>query len=343
MKNILSGDTILFKTTAHDNDGTALTSAIVTLFVTDFAGSTVFNSIVPHETSGTYQIVGSTVGWGNGPGIQNWTIEDGAGTVSRIKKNEFKIVSSEVVAPSYVSLDELQGYYPSIKDYITNQSEDQVVAAYKYTNRILDGLGYNTPVPESDDSLYDQSARDHNAWDAIYRIIKSDQVDKTRKDESGNYWFDEFRESADRIYKDWKSLKITFKRKVSPGEAGIGLARRTQGSTAGSMYNNHDEMYGSGFEGSDYERNWSVEITGTGTSGGLRECTYKWSNDDGIGTTDGTITDAWTHLDQQVYVRFTRGTSSLITGLFTVGDRWEWKTNPTRNQTGGKNVAHGYG
>jgi len=343
MKKIITGDTILFKTTAHDQGGTAIQTAVVTLTVNDFSGSQVLNTTVPHITGGTYYSNESTAGWGFGPITQNWTIEDSAGTLTKLVKNEFKVVSDGTIATTYIYEDELKSYFPSIADYLNSESEDHVLAAYKYTNRVLDGLGYETPVPASDDSLFDQSIRDHNAWDAIYRIVKSDQIDKVRKDEDGKYWFDSFAEAADDVYQDWKSKKIVFKRKVSPGEAGIGLARRTQGSSVGSMLTNHDEVYGSGFRGSDYKRTWSALITGTGTSGGLRECTFVWSKDGGLGTTVGTTSDSWIHLDDQVYIRFTRGTSTGTTNIFVVGDKWEWITNPVRNQTGGKGIAVGYG
>lgn len=342
MKKVILGDTIVFTTTLHEIDDTPITGGAVNLDITDSSGSLVLSENIVHTTGGTYTETKSTVGWALGPIRQNWTAKTTGGTQSFIGANEVKIVNAGTEFQSYVFVSELEGYFPGVRDYIDNQSEDHVIASYKYANRLIDSLGYFTPLAKNDDGFFDQSVRDFCAWDSIHRIVKADQIVRTEKDSDGHYWFDGFKDSANDVYADWSSKRVVFKSKVSAGEAGILPSRRTQGSSTGTCLTNHDETYGSGFRGSDYRRDWSVEITGTGTSGGLKECLFKWSRDGGLGTATGTTTDGWAHLADQVYIRFTRGTSTATTGIFVVGDKWEWETNPVRNQVGGKNVARGY-
>ena len=343
MKKVILGDTIVFTTTLHETDDTPITSGAVNLDVTDSSGSLVLSENISHGTNGTYTETKSTVGWALGPIRQNWTAKTTGGTQSFIGANEVKIVNSGTEFQSYVYVSELESWFPNITEYLNNHSEDHVIASYKQANRLLDSLSYYTPIKANSDGLYDQSLRDFCAWDSIHRIVKADQIVRVDRDSDGRYWFDGFKEAADEVYDDWKTKKVVFKSKISAAEAGIGPSSRTQGSSVGTLFTNHDETYGSGFRGSDYRRDWSVEITGTGTSGGLRECTYKWSKDGGLGTSTGTTTDGWAHLDDQVYIRFTRGTSTDTTGLMVVGDKWTWETNPVRNQVGGKKVARGYG
>lgn len=342
MKSYVVGDTINFKTTVHTAEDVPITDATVNLDVVDFLGSTVLSDAISHVGTGTYEESKSSLGWSNGPILQKWTVSSSSGTKTYLSKNQIKIVNAGTPYPTYVYVDELESYFPDIRDYLDNKSEDHVIAAYKYENRLIDSLGYHTPMKKNSDGFYDQSLRDFNAFEAIYRIINSNQANQVPADEEGRVWYDRFREDARMVYKDWDSKRITFKAQISPGEAGILPGTRTVGSSVGTMINNSDSAWGSGFRGADYTRQWSVEITGTGTSGGLRECEFAWSNDGGLGTYDSTTSDDWVHLQDQVYVRFTRGTSTSGTGLMVVGDKWEWSTNPVRDQVGGKNIAVGY-
>ena len=343
MKRVTLGDTIDFITTVHDVDGTSIEDASVTLKVYDSTGSLVLSDTISHTSGGTYVETKATDGWGTGGIRQEWTIESSSGTKSIPVEDEIRIASVGATTSTYIDVGELQSYFSRITDYLDNKSEDKVIAAYKYENRLLEGLGYSTPRPKTSDGFYDQSLRDFNAWESIYRIVEDNQITQAPSDENGERWYDGFKHQASMVYDDWKSKKITFTNEVSPGEAGIEPATRTVGSSAGTMLNNHSEAYGSGFTGADFQRDWSVEITGTGTAGELRECSYKWSNDGGLGTTVGTTTDGWTHLANQCYIRFTRGTSTGTNNIFVVGNKWTWKTTPTKYSVGGNNSARSYG
>ena len=342
MKRVTSGDTIDFLTTVNDVDDNAIEDATVTLQVYDSTGSLVLDDVIDHDTDGTYVETKSTNGWANGAIRQQWTIESSSGTKSLPVENEIRIASVGATTQTYVDVGELEDWFPSIVDYLDNRSEDRVISAYKYQNRLLDSLGYPTPLNANSDGFYDQSARDFNAWDAIYRIVEANQVSQVQPNEDGEHWYDKFKKNAMGVYDDWKTLRITFKNQVSPSEAGIGPSTKTVGTSAGTMFTNSAESYGSGFEGSDFQRDWSVEITGTGTSGELRECEFKWSNTGGLDYGTLTTSDAWIHLSDQCYVRFNRGTETGTANIFAVGDKWTWKTNPVRNQVGGKYIATGY-
>lgn len=342
MKKIILGDTINFTTTAHTPDGTEITSASVNLDVTDSSGSLVLSDTISHTSNGTYSETKSTDGWALGPILQDWSIKTSSGTLSNLIKNQLKIVNAGTPFQTYVYVDELESYFPSIRDYLDNKSEDHVIAAYKFENRQIESLGYSTPIPKNSDGFYDQSLRDYNAYEAMFRIIDANQANQVPIDENGNVWYDRFRESAGSVYMKWKSKQINFKRDTSPGEGGIQPVTRTQGSSAGTLINNALSAYGSGFRGSDYPRTWSVEVIGTGTGGELQECSYRWSKDSELNYGTATTTDAWGHLGDQVYVRFTRGTHTGTANIFVVGDKWTWETRPVRDQVGGNKVAVGY-
>ena len=342
MKKTILGDTIRFITTVNDEDGTSITNAEVNLDVIDSGGSTVLSEAISHDTDGTYTEFKATDGWALGPIRQLWTVKTSGGTKSNIIDNQVKIVNAGTAFPTYVFVDELESYFPAITDYLDNKSEDHVIAAYKYENRLIDSLGYVTPRLKNDDGFFDQSVRDYNAWESIYRIVKSNQINQVVADEAGAFWIDAFKNNAMDVYKDWRSRKITFKDKISPSEGGILPPTKVSGTSPGTLFNNFEEQYGSGFRGADFKREWSVTIIGTGTNGELRDCTYTWSNDGGLGTANGTTSDEWIHLQDQVYVRFSRGTHTGTFNIFEVDDKWTWNTNPVKNQVGGRDIAVGY-
>ncbi len=344
MKEVYKGQTETFEIYAEDAQGTTIDNGTAWLMVHDSTGSNVLGTQRgTFVTSGTYRRESDTSEWATGPVRYNWKVESSVGTSWDIKTNEIRIVGAGTESSTYVFEAELKNYFPGIIDYLDSSSNDHIIEAYEYQNRLLDNLGYSSPVPKDPSGRYDQSLKDFNAWEAIYRIVKPKQINQVQKEEDGKYWFDSFHDSAMKFYDDWDTKKITFKKNVAPSEAGIGPASRDLGSSVGTLVNNADEVYGSGFRGSDYKRTWYAKVVGTGTSGGISEGTVLWSKSGGLSW--GTVTSSpdWVHLEDQVYIRFTRGTSTGTENILANGDRWTWETNPVRNQVGGNNIARGYG
>ena len=179
-----------------------------------------------------------------------------------------------------------------------------------------------------------------NANYAIYDIIFDAQVNRVATDEDP--WFNRFEDEGNKIYDDIKKRKIVFRDQVSPSDSGISKPTRVAGSSLGTMDTNWDNSYGDGFRGADFGRTWNVEITGTGTSGGLFESVARWSNDDEQSFSTLTTGFEWNELQDQVFVRFKKGTASGTTNIFAIGDKWQFTTEPIRRQVGGQGNAKSY-
>jgi len=348
MYNKYLGETIAFQGVAEDSNGTGLTTAVGSLVVTDYTGSSVFSGVGTHGTTGTYQHVASTNGWGTGPVDYQWTFFHSSGTNTVVVDNSILMVGTTANPASYIKLGELQSYYPLIEDYTDDVSEFHVEEAYKHINRLLDNLNYKTPIPVGPDGLYDQSLRDMNAHFAIYRIVSANEVSRVEGEEEP--WYLEFRKRAMDTLKEIEDGKITFRRDISPSETGISVPVHSVGSSLGNFHNNWDRSYGQMFSGSDYPRTWVIEITGTGTSGNLAESTFRYSNDNEITwgtstTTSGTIGTCgydWHHFGWNVYGRFSLGSATGSQTIVATGEKWTFETKPIKGQKGGKNMMRTY-
>ena len=275
MLNKYLSETIAFQGVAEDANGTGLSNAVGSLVVTDYTGSTVFSGVGTHGTTGTYQHVAPTNGWGTGPVNYQWTFTHSSGTNTVVVDNTILILGTASNPASYVKLGELDDYYPLILDYIDDSSEAHVEGGYKYINRLLETLGYKVPVPVGVDGLYDESLRQMNAYLSIYNILGANEASRVEGNE--NPWYLEFRNKAMDIYKDIKDGRITFRRDIAPSDTGISAPVHTVGSSLGAFHTNWDLSYGERFSGSDYPRTWVIEILGTGTSGNLAESTFRFS------------------------------------------------------------------
>ncbi len=340
MMHRVVGDSIIFEVNLTDSGGTAITDAVGSLTVVDGVGSTVMATHAPHTSAGTYRRTNSTTGWGKGPITEYWKFMNGAGTTSQVISNGFRIIGTETVRP-YINKDELKSIYENIEDYFDGSEEAQVVDAFNEINSKLESIGYKLPIKTKADGFFDQPLRDWNGYNAIMRIVSRRQSGYNREDEKP--WFSYFQEMAGSICKRFENKEYNLDRDYSVSEAGIGQATKTVGTSVGQLETNWRGGIGTGFQDYTFERDWAVEITGTGASGTINECTFKWSNDGGLtyATTYTTNFD-WQHLRSGVYVRFHRGTSTSGTNLFGVGDKWTYKTFPVNQAVGGKRTARSY-
>lgn len=342
MINVVVNDNILFEANLKDINGTAITTAIGSLVVTDFSGSAVLATNAAHTAGGTYQFNKNTTGWASGPISERWSFYTSAGTTSEIIHGNFRIIGTNTVAP-YIFPEELITYHENIVDYFDGNEEAQVVDAFSEINSRLEALGIKLPIKPKSDGFHDQALRDLNAYEAILRIVSKRQQSFNRTDDR-EPWFVAFRKEADRIYKGIANKVYNFDRDTSVSEGGVGIATKVVGGTKAQMETNWRGNVGSGFQDSSFERDWIIKIVGTGTAGEMAECEYTWSNDGGL-SVSGTLNTKldWQELVNGVYVRFHRGTYTGGTvNLFALNDQWNFKTFPKAQAVGGKRSARSY-
>lgn len=342
MINVVVNDNILFEANIKDLNGTAVTTAIGSLTVTDFLGNVVVGTTAAHTAAGTYQFNKNTAGWAVGPVSEKWTFMTTGGTTSNLIHGNFRIIGTTSVTP-YIYPEELVTYHENISDYFDGNQEAQVVDAYSEINSRLESLGCKLPFTPKADGFYDQALRDLNAYEAILRIVSKRQQSFDRSGDK-EPWFYAFRKEADRIYKNISNKTYNFDRDTSVSEGGVSIGTKTSGGTRLQMETNWRGGVGSGFQDSSYSRDWNLNVTGTGTAGEINECTYTWSSTGGAAVA-GTLTTntEWQELQYGVYVRFHRGTYTGGTvNLAAVGDAWTFKTSPKTQVIGGKRSARSY-
>lgn len=340
MLNKIVGDTIILEAHLEDADGTSITGALASLSIVDSYGSTVFNSFAPHTSDGTYQKTLETTGWGYGPIVESWRFTSSAGTTTEVITNTVRIVASDVNL-TYVSAQELKSYFENVEDYFDGSEDENVLNAYNFVNNQLTTLGHKVPIQYGSDGFYDQALRDWNAWEALFRIVGARAISQLNENNE-KPWYYKFKELSEEKWKQFKDKKIVLNRQSGPGKVGISTGTKTFGTRPGQMETNW-EGFGDGFKGADFPRTWRVEMFGTGTSGGMFEGTYRVSEDNGLTWIGTFLTDtAWTYIKDEVYLRWTQGTSNGTANLFASTDVWQFTTAPFSIQTGGKNIAKSY-
>lgn len=340
MISVYVGDTIVFEANLTDSTGTSIQDCIATIVVNDASGSNVFTGTATHVSDGTYQRSRSTSAWGQGPIAEYWRFSNNTGTITQTVGNKFRIVGTASFSP-YVWPHELFAYYENIEDFFDGSELERVLDGYNFINQQLTTLGYPLPVTKGTDGYYDQALRDWNAWESVYRLV-SPRMSSQIKQEDGKPWFDYFKKRANEKWEEFRTRKVVLNKQSGPGKVGIQPGTKIAGTLAGQMESNW-EGYGNGFSGADFPRTWRIEMLGTGSSGTLGEGTYRWSKNNGV-TWEGTqlTTEDWTFLQDEVYIRFHRGTSTGTSGFFTTADVWTFNTTPTKLSTGGKSVARSY-
>jgi len=341
MINKYQGETLQWKVVVKDVGGTALTTEAPVLHVFDAGDTERATGTGTHQTTGSYaHNVDTTTSWGTGPLKYYWETIGANGTGRKAETNEVNLLAGTTEPDSYVYESELSSYYSRIGDYLDEHSRDKVLSKYNYTNRLLESLNITAPRQKNANGLHDQSVRDMQAWLAIHDIVQDKQINRAPTDEDP--WYKKFNDNAMSIYKDIKDKRIVFRDQVSISESGIEKPVRTAGSSIGTMENNWDRSYGETFEGSDFTRTWKVQVIGTGEDSGVDECTFKWTKDNWINSGTATTNFGWVSLDQEVYVRWSLGTSSGTGGIMNIGDEWKFTTNPIAKQKGGINGARSY-
>jgi hypothetical protein len=269
-----------------------------------------------------------------------WAYKGELGTFTHVDQNAYRMVGTLTIRP-YVLPEELITWYEQIPDYFDGNEEGIVVDACAEINSKLEAMGYKMPIKAKADGFFDQPLRDWAAYNSIRRIVSRRQAGYTREDDKP--WFTYFGEMAGSICKRFENKEYNLDRDYSVAEGGVSQATKTVGTSAGQLDTNWRGGVGTGFQDYTFERDWQAVITGTGTSGTIRECEFKWSNNGGLNfATAYTTGFDWQHLYDGVFVRFHQGTSTGTENLFGVGDKWTWKTFPKNQTVAGKRAARSY-
>lgn len=338
MINKIIGDSIVLSNFFRTDDGTYLTEGAATMYVYDSIGSRVFSGPVGTLAGTLWGTTQLTTGWAFGPITETWSLTDGDISTTKQRVSAFRIVPVDFIE-SYVDLSDLRSYYENIDDYLDNESEEQMGDSYRYINSRLQSMGYKLPVGTSPDTgIYDQSLRDWNAYDTIYRVVSRRAASRGGFDERQKPWYEWFKDKSDGYWQDYKNHKVVLHSQTSVAEAGIGRPTKTAGTGMAMMETNW-EGYGDGFRGADFQRTWQVKTIGGGATG-----TFTWSMDDGasIGGTIYGTSSSWIALDQEVYVRFFFGSNAGTTRVYDTSDAWSFQTAPVKFSAGGKNSVKSY-
>ena len=122
---------------------------------------------------------------------------------------------------------------------------------------------------------------------------------------------------------------IVLEHQYSPLETGVGTPAADSSNEGSAIFYTNWEGYGGYYSGTDFPRNYVVEIVGTGSIGDISEGTYKWSRDGGVSwiATTGSCGTDWIHLGSNVYIRWAYGGTGTA-GQIAIGDRWTWTCRP---------------
>ncbi len=334
------GDTLEFKNFLGSN-GTPIITATANVDLYDGFGKLQTATIATHTANGTYALSLNSSSWGKGLVLERWRFTGDFGTQMQDLSDSYRLNGTELIR-TYIVSDELPTFYENVEDYFDGTEGQAVLDAYHEVNKRLEALNHKTPFSVNPDGYFDQPLRDLNAYEAIFRLVQKRQSSFVR-DGRERPWFFAFKDSAEKVYKAIENKAYNFSIEYGAGDSGIGVATRASGTGLGTLETNWRGGVGNGFSDSSYGRTWACSVIGTGTSGGVFECTYTWSKNDGL-TIEGTKTTSteWAELDNGVYVRFHRGESSATSGLFSVGDTWKFNTYPKLQSVGGKKTAISY-
>jgi len=203
------------------------------------------------------------------------------------------------------------------------------------------------PIKKNDSGEYPQSVVNWCAHKLIHmKMMSRFQGEFDEIPDSISYHGSKAMQISDRIL----AGGIGFENEIMVGELGIGepeVVGSLNGTSVGTFHSNWrgypypsdftTENTFQGYLGEDFPRTFMAEII---TAGGIGTAEYRWSRDVGMNW-EGTVTTdyEWTHLKDNVYVRFEPNPTG--THHFTVNDKWKWDCVPKSiRKVFGKDDAH---
>jgi len=319
-------------------------------------------------TDGQSDVVGTIAGGGTADGIaavagvdgayivENWPLGGTAGTgvlmvtwygvgtdggtFSPYQENIYNIIPAST--NGYCRLTDLPKYgLEGATNYYDSDDEGNsyIEQGWRWINARLEAILPDVAVPVATTSSgeYDQHLISCNAYITNYFLADSRH--------RGEYlepplWIQDFKESAEAILLAIGSSNVVLEEQTSLVESGIGPV--TAGTTNTGNGTMHTDRYGfkGVYLGYDFERTYYVEIDAASGDKDLDDCTFKWSMDSGLTweNTGVTCATSWTHLSNNVHIRFARAGGT--TDQFAVGDNWRFTCMPLRKKVaGGPRVA----
>ncbi len=218
---------------------------------------------------------------------------------------------------------------PDIINELSDNSKVYVFHSFRRINKVLSNLGFSTPIGTSSDGLFDPDLIDWNAYEAAYMIFSANHLGEYGEEPD---WISNLRTKyqiiATRIIKGEVPLQDGNVPRFGIGTSSSG----TSNIGSALFYNNSDGYFGP-YTGTDFKRQFVIEIDGTGTNNEISGASFKWSRDGGF-TWDKTNQSCNTDWDgtlgklvNNIFVRWEpkNGTSNQL----FIGDRWTFYTYPT--------------
>jgi len=231
----------------------------------------------------------------------------------------------------YSGTSDWANLYEGIEDYWEGTGSQALInnvgtRANKLVNSRLLAIGIRAPVGTIEGGGYDQELVDWESWWAIYTLLV--RRHRGEWDTEQPEWVSAIWGEGSRIYDDLGSRTLVLEHQRSPFESGIGTPAADSDNAGSALFHTNWEGYGGYYTGTDYRRDYVIEVTGTGTSTNLTQGTYRWSRDGGLswmGTGSAMGTD-WRSLGSNVYIRW-EYVGSLL-GQAEIGDKWTFSTWP---------------
>lgn len=199
-----------------------------------------------------------------------------------------------------------------------------ITNAYNSINERLDAIDRikTVPVATQSNGTYPSALIKWNSYAVIWNKLRSRYAEQY--EEELPTWMRAFRDDAMEIRDAIVAGDIIFSDELSLSESGIHPPAVATQTGSAVFYNNYNiDTY----LGDDYERDYVVEIDGTGAGSNVGKATYKWSLDGGVSweeTEQSTGTD-WEGLAEGVLIRWKQPTAGVHCNP---GDQWTFKCVP---------------
>lgn len=138
-------------------------------------------------------------------------------------------------------------------------------------------------------------------------------------------WISTYITRAREILSDIKNQNVVFETDIYQGESGIGVGSFTAKAGLANWYTNWETGV---YQGSDFSRNYVIQIDGTTAGQQIGTATFKYSNDNGVTwATMGVPTNTnWTDVENGLWMRWEAvGTS---TAQLSIGDSFSVRCVP---------------
>ena len=230
----------------------------------------------------------------------------------------------------YCELQDLARVAPDIINELSDNSGVYIFHSFRRMNKILSNLGFPVPIGTSSDGLFDPDLIDWNAYESAYMIFSANHLGEYGEEPD---WITNLRTRyqiiATRIIKGEVPLQDG-----NVPRFGIGTSVYGSSNLGSAQFFNNSDGYFGPYSGTDFKRQFVIQIDGTGTDNQINGASFKWSRDGGY-SWDATAQLCNTNWDgtlgklvDNVFVRWENTGSGTLGQLF-INDKWTFYTYPT--------------